>query len=416
MDNLLDVIERNFSPADFYLQSLTLIICFAASYFLYRIIRWFLFHRIVVRSAKRDRLERVYRLYITPLLYPLLALAIIGIGFLGYTHFYKQALLISAMLKLVALFVFLRFLRISSNKSFVANIAGVFLMPIVALQILGLLTPITKYLDEYSLQLGSVRISVYAIFKAILVSLFLFWFLRIVARKSKSYIESSQSINSNTKNLINKIIDVVLYIAVFIIILKILGVDITTFTVIAGAIGVGIGFGLQKISSNFIGGIILLFEESIQIGDWIEIDNGNIFGVVKHFGGRYTLIECFDGKEVLIPNEDLIINRVTNWTLNHKRVRVEILVNVSYQADIELAKKLMVESAKKNPRCLNYPGVECYLSQFGDYDIKLLMYVWINDITLGRANFKSEVMQEILNRFRENKIQPSLPQREVKIL
>lgn len=113
----------------------------------------------------------------------------------------------------------------------------------------------------------------------------------------------------------------------------------TALAVIGGAVGVGIGFGLQKIASNFISGIILLFERSVEVGDMVEIDRGDIFGTIKYFGGRYTLVEAFDGKEVMIPNEDFIIGKVTNWTFSNNRVRIEVPVGVSYSSDLNIAKK-----------------------------------------------------------------------------
>ena len=187
----------------------------------------------------------------------------------------------------------------------------------------------------------------------------------------------------------------------------------TTFAVLGGAIGVGIGFGLQKIASNFISGIILLFEKSVEVGDWIEIENSNIFGVIKHFASRHTLIECFDGKEIMVPNEDFIIGRVTNWTYSNNRARIEINVGVAYNSDLEKVKDVMTSCAYENPRCLNYPEVECYVTQFGEYDIKFTLYFWVSDITGGRMSAKSDVMMRIWKRFQENNIRVPVPQREI---
>ena len=190
----------------------------------------------------------------------------------------------------------------------------------------------------------------------------------------------------------------------------------TAFTVIGGAVGVGIGFGLQKIASNFISGIILLFEKAIEVGDWIEIENGNIFGIVRHFAGRYTIVEGFDGREIIIPNEDLIVNKVINWTYSNNRARIEINIGVAYNSDLNKVRQIMIDVANSNARCLRYPEVECNLTNFGDFDIKFLLTFWINDIVEGRQSAKSQVMLEIWQKFKENDIEIPLPQREIKVI
>ncbi len=242
------------------------------------------------------------------------------------------------------------------------------------------------------------------------------WFSSLLVRKTKSYIEASKSIKSTTKSIIGKFIDIFVYSAVTIIILKTLGVDMTTFAVLGGAVGVGIGFGLQKIASNFISGIILLFEKSIEVGDWIEIDNGAILGVVKHFGGRYTLIECFDGKEIMVPNEDFIINRVNNWTYSNNRARIEIDFFVAHGSDLEKVIEVATEVAKEHPRCLNYPEIECYVTKFGEYDIKFVLFFWISDITQGRMSVRSDTYIALTKKFKENNIVIPMPRRELRVM
>jgi small-conductance mechanosensitive channel len=237
-----------------------------------------------------------------------------------------------------------------------------------------------------------------------------------LSKKIKNYVGENQEIKVNTKNIINKFVDIVIYSAVFIIILKTFGVDLTAFAVIGGAIGVGIGFGLQKIASNFISGIILLFEKSVEVGDIVELENGNIFGTIKHFGGRYTLVEAMDGKEIMIPNEEFIINKVTNWTYSNNRARIEIIVGVAYGSDLVKAKQIMLDCAKDHKKCLSYPEAECFLSVFDDYDIKFTLYFWINDIVDGRLGAKSDVMIDVYQKLTANNIVIPIPQREVKLV
>ncbi len=413
-DKILQVTESTVTSPSFYWQSLILIICFVAAYFCYKLSRKFFFVGVLSRNLQRDsNANRLITRYALPMLYPALASLFLTIGISIYGNFSKEVVVLSATAKLVFLFLFLRFLRISSNSKLVTNITGFFLMPILILDIFGLLESTIIYLDEFAFKIGTLRISVYLVIKAIVVLAALFWLSSLIRTKSKYYIDSRKSIKTSTKGIISKVIDIFIYSVVFIILLKTFGVDLTTLAVIGGAIGVGIGFGLQKIASNFISGIILLFEKSVEIGDIVELDNGNIFGTVKHFGGRYTLVEAMDGKEIMIPNEEFIINKVTNWTYSNNRARIEIIVGVAHGTDLERACDLMVESAKENPRCLNYPEIECYVTNFGEYDIKITLYFWISDIVNGRMKPRSEVYMAIWKRFKENGIKVPVPQREL---
>ncbi|MDX2083514.1 MAG: mechanosensitive ion channel [Rickettsiales bacterium] len=416
-DKIFSVVEKTFASSSFYLQSLSVISCFILAYFFYRFARKIIFPKLVVISIKKNiELNRILTGYLLPLLYPLFAILFLSVGLAIFEQFFKETILFSTTLRLITLFLFLRFLRISSNSNFVANAAGIFLMPALILDIFGVFDSTAFYLDQYAFKIGAVRISIYLVIKAFIVLLILFWLANLVLKKSRSLIENSKNIESNTKNIINKFIDILVYAIVIIAILKIFGVDMTTFAVLGGAIGVGIGFGLQKIASNFISGIILLFEKSVEIGDWIEIESANIFGVIKSFGGRHTLIECFDGKEIMIPNEDFITGKVTNWTYSNNRARIEINLGVAYESDLKKVKEIIVNCAAQNPRCLNYPEIECYITQFGEYDIKFTLYFWISDITKGRMSAKSEVMMAIWQSFKENNIRIPLPQREIKSL
>lgn len=414
-DKVVSAVGKTIASSNFYWQSLSLIFCFILSYFFYQLARRIIIPRLISLSTKKNiELSRLITRYLSPLLYPLFAIICLSSGLSIYAQFFKDITVFLTTIKLMTLFLFLRFLRISSNSNFVANAAGIFLMPALILDIFGILNTTISYLDQYALKLGTIRISVYLVIKAFIVLLILFWLSNLVLRKSKSYIENSKTIKSSTKGIISKFIDIIVYSIVVIAVLKIFGVDMTTFAVLGGAIGVGIGFGLQKIASNFISGIILLFEKSVEVGDVVELDGGNIYGIIKHFGGRYTLVEGSDGKEIMIPNEDFIIGKVTNWTYSNNRARIEIKVGVAYGSDLEKVKEIMTNCAAEHPRCLKYPEIECFVTDFGEYDIKFVLFFWISDIVQGRAGAKSDVMMNIWKKFEANNISIPMPQREVK--
>jgi small-conductance mechanosensitive channel len=414
-NKILKVAETTFESSSFYWQSLSLISCLVLAYLFYTLGRKFILPKIISSTFKKNiALNRLITRYSLAMLYPLSAVIFVGFGLIIYSQFFKETVVFSATLKLVTLFLFLRFLRISSNNNFIANAAGFFLMPSLILDIFGLFDSTTIYLDTLAFKIGNIRISVYLAIKGFIVLLVVFWLSNLVSKKSKSYLDNSKNIKVSTKGIISKFIDILIYSVVVIVLLKTFGVDMTTLAVIGGAVGVGIGFGLQKIASNFVSGIILLFEKSVEIGDIIEIDNGNIYGTLKRFGGRYALVETMDGKEIMIPNEEFIINRVTNWTYSNNRARIEISLGVAYGTNLELAKEILINCAKENPRCLNYPEVECFVTQFAEYEIKFMLYFWISDIIHGRMGPKSQVLMSIWNKFKENQIEIPLPQREIR--
>ena len=151
------------------------------------------------------------------------------------------------------------------------------------------------------------------------------------------------------------------------------------------------------------------------MGDWIEIEGQNIFGIVKHFGGRYTLIECFNGQEVMVPNEDFIINRVNNWTFSNNRIRIEIDFSVTYGTDLEKVIEIATAVAQSQERCLTYPEIECYVTEFGDNGVKFILYFWVSDVTKGRLSVRSGAFIELSKRLAQNDIVIPYPKRDVYI-
>lgn len=282
------------------------------------------------------------------------------------------------------------------------------------LSILGYLVPVQEFLNQESLtiQIGSYAITPYKFLKAIAALVLIFWLSAIISDFGEKQIQKLNHLRSSTKALLTKAFQILLYFIAFLIILDVLGIDLTALAVLSGAIGIGIGFGLQKITSNFISGLILLFEKSIEKDDLIELTDGT-FGFVRHTSARYTLVETFDGKEILIPNEDFITNRVTNWTYSNSKGRVEIPVGISYKSDIHKAQELILEAAKEHPRCINDPEPVCYLREYGDSSVNFLLFFWVEDIVEGRYQPQSEVMFSIWDKFKAHNVEIPFPQRDV---
>ena len=281
---------------------------------------------------------------------------------------------------------------------------------------LGYFQPIIKFLDSppFIFDVGKFKFSIYSLIEAIFTVIILFWTAHGISSFGEKRIKKIRNIRYSNRELLAKTLQIIIYLIAFLIILEVLGIDLTAFAVAGGAIGIGVGFGLQKITSNFISGIILLFEKSVENNDLIELSDGT-YGFIRKMGGRYILIETIDSKEILIPNEDFITNRVTNWTYSNNKGRISIEVGVSYKSDIHKAYKIILEAAKSHPRCIEDPYPRCFLRQFADNSVNFTLYFWVEDITYGRFAVQSEVMFIIWDKFKENNIEIPFPQRDLHI-
>ncbi|MHA6288738.1 mechanosensitive ion channel family protein [Maricaulis sp. CAU 1757] len=288
------------------------------------------------------------------------------------------------------------------------------LLAIVVAGLSGAFERVEAWLAPLTFQIGDVEISAWSGLRGALVIALIFWSAAIIASLVEHRVNSLSRMRSTTRVLVIKVFQIALYIIAFLIAMDLIGLDLTALTVFSGAVGIGLGFGLQKITSNFISGLILLFERSVEIDDLIEMPDG-IFGFVRRSSARFTLVETFDGKEILIPNEDLITSRVINWTLSNSHARIEVHVGVSYGADLELARDLILEAAKEHPLTISDPSPQCFLRTFGSSSVDFTLYFWIDDVVKGRLGPQSEVMFAIWRKFGANSIEIPFPQQDIHI-
>jgi|GWRWMinimDraft_8_1066016.scaffolds.fasta_scaffold01126_3 small-conductance mechanosensitive channel len=291
---------------------------------------------------------------------------------------------------------------------------GVIALAVALLGYFDLLEPIRNVLesDRLTFKVGAAEISFYSILSGMFGIVFLLWTASLISGIVEKSIGRMIWLEANNRALLTKALQVVLYFVLFMVTLDLLGIDLTAFAVFGGALGVGLGLGLQKVTANFISGIILLVEKSVKNGDLVDL-GGGISGIVRHTGTRYTLIDTGDGREIMVPNDDFISSRVTNWTFTNNGVLIEIRVNIAYGADIELAQKLMLAAASNHPCCSRFRPVNCYLQEFGGDAISFVLSFWIDDVICdGRVKPRSEVMLAIVRAFRENGIEMVAPKRE----
>ncbi len=284
----------------------------------------------------------------------------------------------------------------------------------ISLRILGLTEPTVGVLDAISYEAGDFRLSLWLVLQGVFILSVFFLIARFISRQTSTRVKSNDDISPSMQVLLVKFVQVVLYGAAFFIGLKAVGFDLTGLAVLSGAIGVGLGFGLQKVVSNLVSGIIILLDKSIKPGDVITV--GQTFGWINSLGARYVSITTRDGREYLIPNEDLITTQVVNWSHSNDFVRLDINFGTAYDDDPHEVRKLAIDAALSVDRVLNFRPPVCHIIGFGDSSVDYVLRFWIKDPTGGLTNIRGNVYLALWDAFKEHGISIPFPQREVKVL
>ncbi|RXV70345.1 mechanosensitive ion channel protein [Roseovarius sp. A46] len=280
--------------------------------------------------------------------------------------------------------------------------------------ILNLTDEAQTLLDGLAFELGETRLSVWLLVQAVIVIGVLFALARFISTASAAQVRKNQDISPSMQVLVVKFLQVLLYGAAFFIGLRTVGVDLTGLAVLSGAIGVGLGFGLQKVVSNLVSGVIILLDKSIKPGDVISL--GETFGWINSLGARYVSITTRDGREYLIPNEDLITGQVVNWSHSNDFVRLDIYFGTAYGDDPHKVRKVAREAASGVTRVLASPEPVCHITGFGDSSVDYILRFWIRDPTQGLTNIRGNVYLALWDAFQEHGISIPFPQREVRML
>jgi len=271
------------------------------------------------------------------------------------------------------------------------------------------------FLDDLAFEFGDFRISIMTIISALVVIGVLLTLARIGSTTTATTIRRNEDISPSMQVLAVKAVQITLYGFAFFIGINTVGIDLSGLAILTGAIGVGLGFGLQKVISNLVSGVIILLDKSIKPGDVISL--GETFGWIQTLGARYASVVTRDGKEYLIPNEDLITNQVVNWSHSNDYVRLDIFFGTAYSDDPHKVRELAIEAATTVERVLDYPKRPvCHVVGFGDSSVDYILRFWIKDPTGGLTNIRGGVYLALWDAFKANNISIPFPQREVRML
>jgi len=319
--------------------------------------------------------------------------------------------LLDAASELAVAWIVIRFLTSIMPNRALARGVSVTVWIVAALHVFGLLTPITEFLNSLSFSTGKASFTALGAVKGIALAAICLQLASLASQFATQRIEKVQGLSPSLQVLMIKAVKVVLFTTAILFAMSSVGIDLTSLAIFSSALGVGIGFGLKTIFSNYISGVLLLMDNSIKPGDTIEV--GNVFGVVRAMHGRYASVQTRNGKEHLIPNELLIAGEVVNWTFSDTNVRLNVPVGISYSSDVDKALDLLVEATKGVRRVLNNPAPAARLIGFGDNSVDLQLRIWIADADSGVTNVRSEVLRNIWHLYNENGIEFPFPQRDI---
>ncbi len=322
--------------------------------------------------------------------------------------------LLGVAIDLATAWVVINVLASVIRNPFVNRLVAVTAWTIAALSILRLLDPVTAALNSFAIQVGSLRITLLLVLKTAALLLMMLWAALALSRFIDRKLQTTGDLTPSIKTLIGNIARFVLMALAVVLVLNAVGIDLSALAFFGGAIGVGIGFGLQKVVSNLVSGVILLADKSVKPGDIIMLSETN-FGWVNTIGARYTSVDTKDGREHLIPNEDLVTQRVVNWSYSDNRMMLEAKFGTSYGANPHEVCRIAVAAAASVPRVMTDPAPVCWFLEFGDSSLNFSLRYWIADPDRGVITVRAPVMMALWDAFDREGIEIPFPQRDINI-
>ncbi len=357
----------------------------------------------------RDKLRQILRPMVQPLLWLVL---------LGAAQFTAQRLELPFGLLQVGTSLLTAWIIIRIAINFIADpwwsrAVALFVWTVAALDIIGLLDPTVAFLDAFAIDVGEAHVSLLGVIKILMALVVFLWIANALSRMVESRLGKISHLTPSQQVLFGKLTRVLFIVVAILVAINSVGIDLTALAVFSGAVGLGVGFGLQKVVSNLISGVILLMDRSVKPGDVIAIND--TYGWINAIGARYVSVITRDGIEHLIPNEELISRPVENWSYSNRLVRQRLPLGVSYESDIKKAIALAEQAAGEFDRIKTSPEPKCLLKGFGESSVDLELRIWIEDAEKGLSNIKSEIYLRIWDLFHENDIEFPFPHRDIKI-
>jgi small-conductance mechanosensitive channel len=355
------------------------------------------------------------------LMVPLLALVLLRISVDISRSILDRSWVVQIALSITGLLLFYLLVRDFAKNRLVAAALMWLGLPLLVLHFAGLLDDLIAILESIALTVGTIHISLYGLIRVTIFGSLLFWLGRVSNSTGQDMIRRQQQLDLRTREVAAKLLQVSIAGVVFVLLLQVMGVNLTALAVFGGAVGVGLGFGLQAIASNFISGIIILLDGSVSVNDYIQLEDGRT-GIVRELNMRSTTLETFDGKDVMVPNEKFIVESFTNWTHKNKKQRYRVDFSVAYHSDIRALVEIIKQVVARHPQVISGDDVpleerpDCEIDSFGDSGIKMFVEFWMDGIDDGKNRVGGDLLLMILEALQEHGFEIPFPQREVRVL
>jgi len=412
---LLNTLQMWLLANVFVWGSLKQIVILVAAFFAGKLLKGKLSRGVdAIRLPKAiKRFEVPTREVLRPLVFPVFLIVVLWFSVFAMGTLGQSSHILNLVVSLLNAWVVIRFASAFIQDAGWSKVVSVTAWTIAALNIVGLLDVTSAFLDSLSFSFGTMTFSLLGVIKGVIALAILFWLFTLLEKALKKRIDGLGNITPSAKVLLKKFLRIVLIILAVLVAMDAMGIDLTALAVFSGAIGIGLGFGLQKVAANLVSGVILLLDRSVKPGDVIAL--GETYGRIDKLGGRYVSVITRDGAEHLIPNEELITQRVENWSFSDTKLRQRAMIGVDYSTDIELAMKLAEEAALETPRIVKDPVPRCLLRDFADSSVNIEVRFWVNDAHNGLGNVRSDVLLRIWNKFKENGVAFPYPQRDIHV-
>ncbi len=359
--------------------------------------------------------------HIGNLMFPLLSILALGFAVELSASLIGQSWLVKVALVVAMLLVYNAIIRDHVRNEFIAFVFRWAGLPLVFLYSVEWLGPLISILESMQVTLGNIQISAYGVVRVLLFGSILFWLGRLSNNTGQEIIRRQEKLDFRAKEVAAKLLQVTIFFVIFLLLLQIMGINLTALAVFGGAVGVGLGFGLQAIASNFISGIIILLDRSISLGDYIELEDGRT-GVVRELTLRSTTLETYDGKDIMVPNEKFVTESFTNWTHKNQKQRYRVDFSVAYDSDIHKLVEVIKAAVASHPQVLSGDDIpleerpDCEIDGFGDSGVNMFVEFWMEGIDDGRNRVGGDLMLLIYDTMREHGFVIPFPQREVRVL
>jgi len=323
----------------------------------------------------------------------------------------SRSFLIAGVFKLSLAWVLISSLSAVIRSRSIARIVAFVGWVYASLYIFGITGRTADFLDGIGIEIGDAKITMLLIVKFVVVMSITLWLGFSLGAFLERRIQKSEELTPSLRVLLGKIVKIVLVVVAVVVATTELGIDLTAFTIFSGALGVGLGFGLQKVVSNFISGIIILLDRSIKPGDTISL--GETFGWIRELSARFVSVVTRDGREHLIPNEDFITQKVINWSFSNDLIRLDVPFGVSYKSDPHAVSAMAIEAAASVPRVLTSNKPVCWMTDFGDSSMDFVLRFWISDPKNGLTNIRGLVLLALWDTFKLNNVEIPYPHRQI---